>query len=41
MATMSLFRNLFEDCNNMICVESDEEHLSDLTKSRYHFSLPR
>ena len=21
----------------MICVESDEEHLSDLTKSRYHF----
>ena len=30
MSTMSLFINLFENCNYMymICVESDEEHLS-------------
>ena len=28
MATMSLFTNLFENCYNMICVESDEEHFS-------------
>ena len=29
MATMSLFTNLFENCNNMNCVESDEEHFSE------------
>ena len=29
MATMSLFMNLFENCNNIICGESDEEHFSE------------
>ena len=28
MATMPLFTNLFENCNNMISVESDEGHFS-------------
>ena len=27
MAAMSLFTNLFESCNYMICVEADEVHL--------------
>ena len=28
MAAISLFMNLFENCNNIICLESDVEHFS-------------
>ena len=32
--------NLYENCINIICVESDEEHFSE-TKSQYHSLLLR
>ena len=29
MAAISLFMNLFENCNNIICLESEVEHFSE------------